>query len=301
MALRLAIEDRTYEDVAVRFLEHFALIARAMNEQGLWDDRDGFYYDALREADGSRVDLCARSLVGLVPLCAVTVVGPEVCERLPLFRQRMDTFLERNPDLTDVVRSAAAGSAGGRLLSVVDPVRLRRLLAKMLDEAEFLSQHGIRSLSRYHADHPLEVEVAGQRFVLDYEPAESTTALFGGNSNWRGPVWFPINYVLIEGLRRFGDFLGDAFTVECPTGSGQQLELGEVADELSRRLLSLFLAGPDGARPALGRSPWPEQLVFNEYFHGDTGEGLGASHQTGWTGLVAELALRLQPALQRTR
>src|SRR5262249_5792051 len=156
ISLRLALEERTYEDVAVKFLEHFALIRRAMNEQGLWDDRDGFYYDALREADGSRVDLCARSLVGLVLLCAVTVVGPEVFERLPLFRQRMDTFLERNPDLTDVVRSAAAGSDGGRLLSVVDPVRLRRLLAKMLDEAEFLSPHGIRSLSRYHADHPLE-------------------------------------------------------------------------------------------------------------------------------------------------
>ena len=207
--------------------------------------------------------------------------------------------MERHPELRTGV---------GRddwLLSIVDPDRLRRILSVALDEREFLSPHGLRSLSRVHAEQPLVVELGGQRAVLDYEPAESRTNLFGGNSNWRGPVWFPVNYVLIESLRRYHHFLGDAYTVEMPAGSGRQVTLAEVADELSRRLLGLFLPGPDGNRPVFGSSRQPAgsagQLLFYEYFHGDTGEGLGASHQTGWTGLVADLAMRLQPALQRSR
>jgi hypothetical protein len=299
IALRLAVEDDTYEDVATKFLEHFTLIADAMNQQGLWDEQDGFYYDALRGPDGHCTPLRARSLVGLVPLCAVAVLEQDALDRLPAFTARVNRFVERHPELRTGV---------GRddwLLSIVDPDRLRRILCVALDEREFLSAHGLRSLSRVHAEQPLVVELGGQRAVLDYEPAESRTNLFGGNSNWRGPVWFPVNYVLIESLRRYHHFLGDGYTVEMPAGSGRQVTLAEVADELSRRLLGLFLPGPDGNRPVFGSSRQPPgragQLLFYEYFNGDTGEGLGASHQTGWTGLVADLAMRLQPALQRSR
>jgi len=289
MALRLAVRDSTYEDLAIKFLEHFTLIAGAM--QDLWDERDGFYYDALRTDDGPPNRIRARSLVGLIPLIAVTVIGQDALDRLPAFNSRMDRSLSL---------PSPAGSACG-LLSIVDADRLRRILAYMLDERELLSPFGIRSLSKVHAEQPLVLDLGGQHDVLDYEPAESRTNLFGGNSNWRGPIWFPVNYLLIESLRRFHAGLGDAFTVECPTGSGRQLTLAAVADELSRRLLGLFLDGPDGRRPVFGpyrlfqEDPaWHGRLLFYEYFNGDTGEGLGASHQTGWTGLVADLALRLQ-------
>jgi hypothetical protein len=280
MALRLAVRDHTYEDLAVKFLEHFTLIAKAINDRGLWDEPDGFYYDRLRTGDGAIVELRARSLVGLIPLIAVTVVGQDVLDRLPGFSDRLDRVMELR----------------GRLLSIVDPDRLRRILGTMLDERELLSPFGVRSLSKVHAERPLVIDVGGQHDVLDYEPAESRSALFGGNSNWRGPVWFPINHLLIESLRRFHAGLGDEFTVECPTGSGRQLTLAAVADELARRLVGLFLDGPDGRRPVFGSSPtfqqdpsWHGRLLFYEYFNGDTGEGLGASHQTGWTGVVAML------------
>jgi hypothetical protein len=221
-----------------------------------------------------------------------------------MFRQRMEWYLQTNPDLTDVVRHLQApGQDDGRLLALVSPDRLRRILATMLDEAEFLSPFGVRSLSKFHERSPLVLDLGDQRSVLDYEPAESRSGLFGGNSNWRGPIWFPINYLLIESVRRFDRYLDDSFTVECPTGSGRQLNLTEVADELSRRLLSLFLDRGDEGRPVSGgrsifqSDPAWQGPLFYEYFHGDTGAGLGASHQTGWTGLVAHLALQVQPAL----
>jgi hypothetical protein len=303
MSLRLAVRDDTYEELAIKFLEHFALIARAINHQGLWDEQDGFYYDRLRTDDGQPTEIRARSLVGLIPLIAVTVIPQDAFDRLPSFSDRVERCLRRYPDLAEVLGPGPGGAAGGRLLSIVSPDRLRRILACMLSERELLSPFGVRSLSKAHAAAPLVLDLGGQHLVLDYEPAESRTNLFGGNSNWRGPVWFPVNYLLIESLRRFHTFLGSGFTVECPTGSGRQLDLAGVADELSRRLLGVFLDGPDGRRPVFGpyrpfqEDPsWHGQLLFYEYFNGDTGMGLGASHQTGWTGLVADLAMRLQPA-----
>ena len=299
LALVLAEHDPTYEDLATKFFEHFALIASALNDQGLWDEEEGFYYDVLHCDDGRVVPLKARSAVGLLPLVAVTTLGPETMARLPDFMQRVNWFTGNRPEGREVVQHMDSDEhAGWRMLSIVDTDRLRRLLAVVLDEAEFLSPNGIRSLSRHHADHPLQVAVDGVSATLDYEPAESRTALFGGNSNWRGPVWFPINYLLIQALRVYHRYLGDAFRVECPTGSGRQLTLAQVADELAARLVAIFLDRPDGTRPVFGgcelfqRDPaWHRLIPFHEYFHGDTGAGLGASHQTGWTGLVADLII----------
>jgi hypothetical protein len=299
IALVLAHRDPTYEDLATKFFEHFALIATALNDKGLWDETEGFYYDVLRLPDGGEIPLKARSIAGLLPLAAVTTLGPETLERLPDFATRVRWFVENKPGLTTVVQHMPSTQhEGWRMCSIVDAERLRRLLSAMLDPDEFLSDHGLRALSKRHLLHPLEVTVDNVTATLAYEPGESTSGLFGGNSNWRGPVWMPINFLLIGTLRVYESYLGAGFKVECPTGSGQLMSLGEVADELSRRLVKLFLRDENGRRPVFGdyRLPqedtaWRDLILFHEYFHGDTGAGLGASHQTGWTGLVANLIL----------
>jgi hypothetical protein len=299
LALLLAEHDETYEDLATKFYEHFALIGSALNDKGLWNEEEGFYYDVLKR-DGQRIPLRARSVVGLLPLAAVTTLGPATLARLPKFMRRVEWFTANRPEGRAVVQHTESDEhAGWRMLSIVDEERLVRLLRPMLDPNEFLSDHGLRALSKYHEDHPLQVAVDGVTATLDYEPGESTSGLFGGNSNWRGPVWFPINYLLLETLRVYHRYLGDGFTVECPTGSGNRMTLAEVADELSRRLTSIFLRGEDGTRPVFGSYEllqsdpgWHDLIPFHEYFHGDTGAGIGASHQTGWTGLVADLIIR---------
>jgi hypothetical protein len=300
LALLLAEHDETYQDMATKFFEHFALIASALNDKGLWDEQDGFYYDVLSLGDGSQIPLKARSVVGLLPLAAVTTLGPATMDRLPDFMQRVEWFTTHRSEARGVVQHMDSPvHAGWRMLSIVDEERLRRLLVPMLDPNEFLSDHGLRALSKFHEANPLRVDVDGVMATLDYEPAESTSGLFGGNSNWRGPVWFPINYLLLETLRVYHRYFGDGCTVECPTGSGQKRNLSEVADELAARLTRLFLRDEAGRRPVFGGyelfqtdSAWRDQIPFHEYFHGDTGAGLGASHQTGWTGLVADLIVR---------
>jgi mannosylglycerate hydrolase MGH1-like protein len=298
MALALTRHDPVYEDLATKFFEHFALIGAALNDKGLWNEEDGFYYDVLR-SEGQSIPLRARSVVGLLPLAAVTTIGPETMAALPDFAQRLQWFVENLPLSREVVQHAeSAAHPGWRLLSIVDERKLRRLLSAMLDPDEFLSDHGLRGLSRRHRDHPLVLEIGGATETLDYEPAESRTGLFGGNSNWRGPVWFPINYLLIGTLRVYHRFLGDEFTVPFPTGSDNEMHLGHVADELSNRLIAIFTEREDGTRPVFGAyrleqtdPAWHDLIPFHEYFHGDTGAGLGASHQTGWTGLVASLIM----------
>jgi hypothetical protein len=300
LALFLSARDQTYEDLATKFYEHFALIASALNEKGLWNEEDGFYYDVLHLGDGDAIPLKARSVVGLMPLAAVTTLGPETMARLPDFMGRVAWFTLHRPEGRSVIQhTQSLEHAGWRMLSIVDDERLRRLLRPMLDPAEFLSDYGLRALSRYHAEHPLIVSFDGLTSTLDYEPAESTSTLFGGNSNWRGPIWFPINYLLLEVLRVYHRYYGDAFQVEFPTGSGQTVTLDRVADELSSRLTSIFLRREDGTRPVFGpyrllqEDPAFRDLIpFHEYFNGDTGQGIGASHQTGWTGLVADLIIR---------
>ena len=299
LALILAEHDPTYEDMGTKFFEHFALIASALNK-GLWNEEDGFYYDVLHLADGTVTPLKARSAVGLLPLAAVSTLGPETLERLPDFARRLDWFTANRPEPQGVVHHMESPAhPGWRLLSILDETRLRRLLTVMLDESEFLSDHGIRALSRCHEANPLRFTVDGVSATLDYEPAESTSALFGGNSNWRGPIWFPLNYVLLESLRSYHRYFGDSFQIECPTGSGRSMSLREVANELGARLAAIFLEREDGTRPVFGGyrlfqedRDWHGLIPFHEYFHGDTGAGLGASHQTGWTGLVADLIIR---------
>ena len=293
MALRLANRDRSYEDLALKFFEHFAYIAAAMDE--LWDEDDGFFYDRLRRPDGSTVAVRARSMVGLLPVFAGVRLDAALWERLPDFRARARWFIDNKPHLSRFLRYF---HHDGRpeLLAVCSEARLRRVLARMLDESEFLSPFGLRSLSRFHREHPLVVQLDGGQAKLDYEPAESATGLFGGNSNWRGPVWFPLNFLALESLRHLHQCLGGGFTVELPTGSGKQAHLGQVADELERRLLALFLLDDRQRRPVYGESAlfqgdpaWRDHILFYEYFHGDTGEGLGASHQTGWTALAGAM------------
>lgn len=299
MAHLLACHDSTYEDVATKFFEHFAYISTALNEQGLWDEQDGFYYDVLHLNDGTRTSLKARSMVGLIPMFAVAAFDLDVPQRLPEFARRVAWFVANKPELAGSVAHLKQSIPGcKRLLSVASPERLGRILNRVLDESEFLSPYGLRSLSAYHRGHPLELDLGGAAYRLDYEPAESTSGLFGGNSNWRGPVWFPLNYLAVEALRRYDRCLHDDLAVELPTGSATYRTLTDVADDLRGRLISLFLNDSSGRRPMFGSTErfqtdprWHDLLFFHEYFHGDTGAGLGASHQTGWTALVLDLIL----------
>jgi hypothetical protein len=305
IALELALDNEVYEDIATKFFEHFIYIAEAINKGNkgvcLWDEEDGFYYDVLDLPDGSNHYLKTHSIVGLIPLFAIQVIDPEILEALPAFKKRLEWFVKNRPELRDNVACMETPGLGARrLLSIVNEQKLRRILAKMLDEKEFLSSHGIRSLSKYHQEHPYTFSCTGTNFSIDYEPAESTSGLFGGNSNWRGPVWFPVNFLLIESLQRFDYYYGDKFTVEYPVGSGQQKNLWDIATDLSKRLTGIFLKGPDGSRPANGLNMiyqedprWSKHILFFEYFHGDTGAGIGASHQTGWSGLAAKLIQQL--------
>ena len=303
MSLVLADHDCTYEDTATKFFEHFAYIARAIHQQGLWDEEDGFYYDVVRTPDGSCHPLRLRSMVGLLPLCAATTLGQATLARLPEFAARARWFIDNKPEFADTVAHRFTRDGGeGRLLAMVAPDRLRRLLAVMLDEKEFLSPYGLRALSAVHRHSPITHELGGVSATVEYEPAESTTGLFGGNSNWRGPVWFPLNHLMIGALRRYARYFGDSLMVECPSGSGVERTLDEVADDLARRLVSIFLDDAGGRRPVFGHDekfqtdPALHDLIpFHEYFHGDTGMGLGASHQTGWTGLVADLIITASP------
>ena len=302
IALELAKDDLAYEDVASKFFEHFVNIAHAMNDIGeesksLWDPEDGFYYDLLHLPDGKEYSLRIRSMVGLIPLFAVETLEPEIVNRLPGFKRRMQWFIDNHADAPEHIEMSERSSRGVRyLLSLVNRNQLRRVLGRMLDESEFLSPHGIRALSRYHLDHPYEFRMDGFMSRVAYEPAESSTGVFGGNSNWRGPIWFPVNYLLIESLQKFHYYYGEDFKVEFPTNSKKDADLWQIAAELSRRLTRIFLRDKDGRRPFAGgedifnKDPnWRDLILFYEYFHGDNGAGLGASHQTGWTGLVAKL------------
>ena len=302
MALELALEDQAYEDVASKFWEHFVYIAYAMHHVGeegfnLWDEEDGFFYDVLRRPDGSHETIRIRTLVGLIPLSAVVTGEVSLLDRFPGFKRRMQWFSENRQDLIESCASMTQRPDGARaLFSLVTPEQLRRVLRFMLDENEFLSPHGIRSVSLYHRDHPYVMKTGGVEYRMSYDPGESTTGMFGGNSNWRGPIWLPINYLILESLRRYHQYLGDDFRVECPTGSGQMMTLLEVFHELARRLSTIFLPDERGERPVFqgidiyrNDPHWRDLVLFHEYFHGDTGKGLGASHQTGWTGLIAKL------------
>jgi len=302
IALELDKENPAYEDVASKFFEHFVYIAHAMDDRGgegisLWDDEDGFYYDVLHMPDDSHHDLKVRSMVGLIPLFAVETIEPEIVDRLRGFKRRMQWFIDNHPDFREHVQMMEKPDGGvQRLLSIVKRDHLPRLLRFMLDPDEFLSPHGIRAISRFHRGHPYILEVNGSEHRVDYEPAESSTGLFGGNSNWRGPIWFPVNFLLIESLQKFHHFYGDSLKVACPAGSENMVSLWEVSAEISRRLIRIFLRGSDGRRPVYGgtekfqRDPhWRDLILFYEYVHGDNGAGIGASHQTGWTGLVAKL------------
>jgi hypothetical protein len=302
IALELAKEDPAYEDVASKFFEHFVNIAHAMNDMGtegiaLWDNEDGFYYDVLHLPNGDDHFLKIRSMVGLIPLFAVETLEPEIVDRLPGFKRRMQWFIDNHADVPEHIEMTQRSARGvRRLLSLANRKQLKRILSRMLDETEFLSPYGVRSLSRYHLDHPYEVQVNDHVSRVDYEPAESTSGLFGGNSNWRGPIWFPLNYLLVEALQKFHHYYGEDFKVECPARAGNEVDLWEVAAEISRRLVHIFVRGKDGRRPVAGglelfqSDPhWKDLILFHEFFHGDNGAGIGANHQTGWTGLVAKL------------
>jgi len=304
IALELAKAEPVYQDSASKFFEHFLRIARAMSGEfreglSLWDEEDGFFYDALHLPDGGVTRLKVRSLVGLMPLLAVETLTPEVFEAMPVFSRRLNWFFENQVYLREEGHVACVQTPqhkSRRMASIVNRDRLVRVLVRMLDENEFLSEYGIRSLSKFHQHHPYRFDADGQAHTISYQPAESQSDLFGGNSNWRGPIWFPINYLLIESLQKFDYYYGDSLKVECPTGSGRLMTLGEVAAELSLRLIKLFMRNRDGARPIYGGQRlwqtdpyWRDLILFYEYFQGDNGAGLGASHQTGWTALVAKL------------
>jgi Glycosyl hydrolase family 63 C-terminal domain len=302
IALELAEHDPVYEDMALKFLQHFLWIGAAMDRVGehhdeMWDEEDGFFYDLLRLPDGTATRLRVRSMVGLLPLCASTVFDKEVAERFPALQERARKFLRLHPELSATISPPTKlGFKDRRLLSVLNEGKLRRVLSKLLDEQEFLSPYGIRSLSRYHLDHPYIFKVHGEEYRVDYLPAESNTGMFGGNSNWRGPIWMPVNILIVRALLNLYAYYGNEFTVECPTGSGKQMNLFEVSREISKRLGAIFLRNEQGVRPVYGGAStfqsnphWREQILFYEYFHGDSGAGLGASHQTGWTGVVGRL------------
>jgi hypothetical protein len=303
MALELAQEDPSYEDIASKFFEHFVAIADAMNTlggTGLWDELDGFYYDQLH-VNGANVPLRLRSMVGIIPLFAVEVLEDDHIDQLPGFRKRMQWFLDHRQDLAQHIaycnRKSRDGTPHGhRLLAIPSRDRLERVLRYLLDEREFLSPYGIRALSRIHKERPFIFSAGGMDNRVEYVPGESDSGMFGGNSNWRGPIWFPVNFLLIEALERYQHFYGNHLQVECPTGSGRKMNLGEVAGEITRRLATIFLADSQGRRPCHGPDPlftadphWRDLLLFHEYFHGDTGQGLGANHQTGWTALITRL------------
>jgi len=311
MALELASEDPSYEDVASKFFEHFVAIVDAMNTlggMGLWDEADGFYYDQLH-VDGQHVPLKVRSMVGLIPLFAVEILEEDVIEKLPGFRKRMQWFLENRKDLAhNISYMACSGTAGDahRLLAMPSREKLERVLGYLLDEREFFSPFGIRAVSRIHRERPYVFHVGGQEHRVDYDPGESTTGLFGGNSNWRGPVWFPVNYLLVEALQRYHHFYGDGLRVECPTGSGRLANLSQISGEIARRLASPFLPDAAGMRPCHGADRrfatdphFRDLVLFHEYFHGDTGRGVGASHQTGWTALVVRCLEDVAAARER--
>ena len=302
IAIELAAHDPIYEDMALKFAEHFIWIARAMNQtgpEGMWDEEDGFYYDVLRLPDGSARRLKVRSMVGLLPLCATTVIEPWQRERCPRVLETLRERYLRMPELRESVHATGPGHFGygeRGIAALVNENRLRRILTRMLDENEFLSPYGIRALSRYHDEHPFVVHVEGQEYRVNYLPAESDTGMFGGNSNWRGPIWMPVNALLIRALLSFYLYYGDNFKIECPTGSGKLMNLFEVAHEITNRLEGIFLRNKSGRRPVYGGTEkfqtdphWKDYILFYEYFHGDNGAGLGASHQTGWTGVVAKL------------
>ena len=302
IAIELAAHDPMYEDMALKFAEHFIWIARAMNQtgpEGMWDEEDGFYYDVLRLPDGSARRLRVRSMVGLLPLCATTVIEPWQRERCPRVLEILRERYRRMPELRESMHATGPGHFGygeRGMAALVNENRLRRILTRMLDENEFLSPYGIRALSRYHDEHPFVVHVEGQEYRVNYLPAESDTGMFGGNSNWRGPIWMPVNALLIRAMLSFYLYYGDNFKIECPTGSGKLMNLFEVAHEISNRLEGIFLRDKSGRRPVFGGTEkfqtdplWKDNILFYEYFHGDNGAGLGASHQTGWTGVVAKL------------
>jgi hypothetical protein len=304
MALILSDHDPQYEEHAFTFVQHFAWIAYAMDRIGdhhdeMWDQEDGFFYDVLRLPDGSSTRLKVRSMVGLLPLCASTIFEAETLANRPRLAELIQLFREQHPEVVAHVAPTGEGymgHRGRRLLSPLNQTELERVLRYLLDENEFLSPYGIRSLSRYHQDHPFAFWVGGQQHTVSYQPAESTSGMFGGNSNWRGPIWMPVNVLIVRGLINLYGFFGDELKVECPTGSGNRMTLFEVAKEISRRLSSIFLRDASGRRPVHGGAAtfqddphWRDLILFYEYFHGDNGAGIGASHQTGWTGLVARL------------
>jgi hypothetical protein len=302
IALELARQNPVYEDMATKFFEHFVYIANAMNHMGadgteLWDGDDQFYYDVLNLPNGEKLRLKVRSMVGLIPLFAVATLEPEVLADLPSFTERLEWFLAHRPELAkNITFTCTSDKKARRLLSIVKPIQLEQILSKLLDPNEFLSDYGIRAISRYHQAYPYIFEVNGNQYRVDYEPAESSTGLFGGNSNWRGPIWFPVNYLIIESLQKFHRYFGDSLKFQCPHNSGKYLSLWEIAAEIEYRLIKIFLKNEAGLRPVFANMPkfqtdphWQEYLLFYEYFHGDRGTGVGANHQTGWTGLVAKL------------
>jgi hypothetical protein len=301
IASELALNDRSFIDMALKFVDHFLWIASSMirlgDNTGMWDDEDGFFYDVLRLPDGSAHRLKVRSMVGLLPLCAATVFEGELIRKYPEVKFRLDLLLTTRRELYGAIHNPMkTGIAGRKLASVLDETRLRRVLSKMLDEKEFLSPYGIRSLSQYHADHPYLFETGGQEFKVAYLPGESDTGMFGGNSNWRGPIWMPVNALIIRALLQYHSYYGDSFKIECPTGSGSEMNLYQVAENISGRLASIFLKDKNGERPVYGGTRkfqddpyWKDNILFYEYFHGDNGAGIGASHQTGWTGVIARL------------
>jgi hypothetical protein len=305
MSRVLAMHDPVWTDIGVKFMEHFALIVDAMRSQGLWDDQDGFFYDVLHAPDGAQVPIKVRSIVGVLPLLTTVVLGPEALGPAGRMNKGFAAYRDRfDPEAMAQGRGNRVHGGGRDLLvlGVVPAGSGARVLSRVFDEAEFLSPYGLRALSKHHQAHPVSIDLAGQVVTVDYEPAESTTGMFGGNSNWRGPVWMPVNYLVVRSLQRNAQSFGPDVVVEYPTGSGQTADLAQCAEDLRRRLIALFLRGPDGRRPCHGQVDtlqndprWRDNITFFEYFHADNGAGLGATHQTGWTGLVADLICRPDP------
>jgi hypothetical protein len=302
MALRLAMHNRSYEDVATKFFEHFLAIAGAANNAGLWDETDSYFYDVLHLADGTDIPIKVKSLVGLVPISAALSYDGMPLVELPDFQERASWFLDNHPEYRQLFHTRDIAGKRHRLLALVPPERLIRLLDNVFETDGLLSDYGIRAISAWHREHPFSVEVGGMIASVDYEPAESTTNLFGGNSNWRGPIWMPLNVLLVEALRNYDNLAPGELTVEYPANSGERRSLSSAADDIAHRLISIFLPGPNGRRPVhgwydlLATDPrWRDNIPFHEYFHGDTGMGLGAEHQTGWTALVAHLILTTPP------